>query len=138
MRRVVFIAYSVDGASRLARVTPEAMIYTTITSERDLDALERRGVDLSRIVAWLGDEELDRDLLEALRARDVEARWGLFGHTADFAAAAEAGVQGVAVNDPEGAVRAIDAADGTEGYAALQCAMGQSPTGRYDRWISED
>jgi hypothetical protein len=33
MDRVIFITYSVDGASRLARVAPQAMIYTTIESE---------------------------------------------------------------------------------------------------------
>lgn len=121
MGRVVFITYSVDGASRLARVAPEAMIYTTITSARDLDTLQRRGVDLTHIVAWLGDDELDRDLLEALNARGVEARWGLFDRRADFADAAEAGVQGVAVNDPAAAFRAIDAADGQDGYTAAQC-----------------
>jgi glycerophosphoryl diester phosphodiesterase len=121
MGRVVFITYSVDGASRLARVAPEAMIYTTITSARDLDTLERRGVDLTHIVAWLGDDALDRDLLQALNARDVEARWGLFDRYADFADAAEAGVQGVAVNDPAAAFRAIDAADGQDGYAAAEC-----------------
>jgi hypothetical protein len=121
MGRVVFITYSVDGASRLARVAPESMIYTTITSARDLDTLERRGVDLTHIVAWLGDDALDRDLLQALNARDVEARWGLFDRYADFADAAEAGVQGVAVNDPAAAFRAIDAADGQDGYAAAEC-----------------
>lgn len=122
MGRVVFITYSVDGASRLARVAPEAMIYTTITSSRDLDTLQRRGVDLTHVVAWLGDEDLDRNLLEALNARGVEARWGLFDRRADFASATEAGVQGVAVNDPVAAYRAIDAADGQDGFAALQCA----------------
>lgn len=122
MGRVVFITYSVDGASRLARVAPEAMIYTTIVSMRDVDTLERRGVDLRRIVAWVGTDALDRDLLAALKARGVETRWGRFDRRADFAEAAEAGVQGVAVNDPEGAVRAIDGADGEDGYAALQCA----------------
>jgi glycerophosphoryl diester phosphodiesterase len=121
MGRVVFITYSVDGASRLARVAPEAMIYTTITNARDLDTLERRGVDLTHIVVWLGDDALDRDLLAALNSRGVEARWGLFDRYADFAEAAEAGVQGVAVNDPAAAYRAIDAADGAESYAALQC-----------------
>jgi glycerophosphoryl diester phosphodiesterase len=122
MGRVVFITYSVDGASRLARVAPEAMIYTTITSARDLDTLQRRGVDLTHIVAWLGDDALDRDLLEALNARGVEARWGLFDRRADFTSAVEAGVQGVAVNDPAAAYRAIDAADGQDGFAALRCA----------------
>lgn len=121
MGRVVFITYSVDGASRLARVEPEAMIYTTIAGIRDLDTLERRGVDLSHIVAWLGDDALGRGLLGALNARGVEARWGLFDRYADFAEAAEAGVQGVAVNDPAAAFRAIDAADGQDGYAAAEC-----------------
>jgi glycerophosphoryl diester phosphodiesterase len=122
MDRVVFITYSVDGASRLARVAPEATIYTTITSARDLDTLERRGVDLKRIVAWLGTEDLDADLVVALEARGVEGRWGRFDRNADFAAAAEAGVAGVAANDAAAAFRAIDAADGEDGYAALQCA----------------
>lgn len=121
MQRVIFITYSIDGASRLARVAPEAMIYTTIDSVRDLDALERRGVDLARIVAWLGTNALDQDLLQALNERGVEARWGRFDRDADFAAAAEAGVEGVAVNEPNAAVRAIDAADGADGYAAARC-----------------
>lgn len=122
MGRVAFITYSVDGASRLARVAPEAMIYTTTANARDLDTLEHRGVDLTHIVAWLGDDELDRGLLSALNARGVEARWGLFDRYADFADAAGVGVQGVAVNDPAAAYRAIDAADGEDGYPALQCA----------------
>lgn len=123
MGRVIFITYSVDGASRIASIAPNAMIYTTIRSVRDLDTLERRGVDLAHIVAWLGDEELDEDLLRALNARGVEGRWGLFRRNADFAAAVEAGAEGVSVNDPVAAYRAIDAADGQDGYAAAQCAL---------------
>ncbi|MEQ1491523.1 MAG: glycerophosphodiester phosphodiesterase family protein [Terricaulis sp.] len=122
MSRVIFITYSVDGASRIASIAPHAMIYTTVRSVRDLDTLERRGAELSNIVAWLGDEELDPSLAQSLNARGVEGRWGLFGRDPDFAAAAEAGVEGVSVNDPEGAYRAIDAADGQDGYAAAQCA----------------
>jgi len=121
MHRVVFITYSIDGAVRLARVAPEAMIYTTITDARDLDTLEQRGVDLSRVVAWLGDDELDRHLLAALNARDVEARWGMFDRQPNFAAAVESGVESIAVNRPEAAYRAIDAADGVDGYAATRC-----------------
>lgn len=122
MSRVIFITYSVDGASRIAGIAPNAMIYTTIRSVRDIDTLEQRGVDLAHIVAWLGDDELDEALLQALNARGVEGRWGLFRRHADFARAVEAGVEGVSVNDPAAAYRAIDAADGQDGYAALQCA----------------
>lgn len=121
MDRVVFITYSVDGASRLARVAPDAMIYTTIRSVRDLDTLQRRGVELSRIVGWLGDEAFDESLVEALSARGVEARVGLFGRGDDFAGAAQAGIAGVAVNDTPGAYREIDGVDGEEGFAANQC-----------------
>ena len=46
MSRVVFVTYSVDGAARLARLAPQAMIYTTISNIRELDTLDRRGVDL--------------------------------------------------------------------------------------------
>ncbi len=122
MGRVIFITYSVDGASRIAGIAPNAMIYASINSIRDLDTLERRGVDLSNIVAWLGDDDLNEDLARALNARGVEVRWGLFRRNADFASAVEAGVEGVSVNDPVAAYRAIDAADGQDGYAALQCA----------------
>lgn len=137
MSRVIFITYSVDGASRIASIAPRAMIYTTIRNARDLDTLERRGIDLSNIVAWLGDEEFSEDLVEALAARGVESRVGMFNRGDDFAGAARAGIAGLAVGDVETAFRAIDAADGAEGFAALQCATQQSPTGRYDRWINE-
>lgn len=124
MGRVIFITYSVDGASRLARVAPEAMIYTTIRDESDLDTLERRGVNLNQVVAWLGDEEFSEDLVEALASRGVESRVGMFGRGDDFGGAAQAGVTGLAVNYVDVAVREIDAADGAEGFAALQCARG--------------
>ncbi|MCX7357859.1 MAG: glycerophosphodiester phosphodiesterase family protein [Alphaproteobacteria bacterium] len=122
MDRVIFITYSVDGASRIASIAPHAMIYTTVRSVHDLDTLERRGAELSNIVAWLGDGALDDGLATMLNARGVEARQGLFERYPDFAAAMSAGVQSVSVNDPEAAYRAIDAADGRDGYAATQCA----------------
>lgn len=133
MGRVVFITYSIDGAARLAQLAPEATIYTTISSVRELELLERRGVDLRRIVAWVGSQEPDASLVRALAARGVETRVGMFGDARDYARAARMGVQIVAVDDAAEAVRALDAADGEEGYVALRCATQQSPTGRYDR-----
>lgn len=122
MSRVVFVTYSVDGAARLARLAPQAMIYTTISNARELDTLERRGVDLSRIVAWVGTDAPSASLVQALAARGVETRFGMFGEGRNYAEAARAHTQIVAVEDAEEAVRDLDAADGEEGYAALQCA----------------
>lgn len=121
MARVAFITYSVDGASRLARVAPEAMIYTTIRDESDLDTLEQRGVELSRIVAWLAADEFSEDLVEALAARGVESSVGMFSRGDDFAGAVQAGVARLAANDAAAAFREVDRADGVSGYAALQC-----------------
>jgi glycerophosphoryl diester phosphodiesterase len=122
MSRVIFVTYSVDGAARLARLAPQAMIYTTISNARELDTLDRRGVDLTRIVAWVGSDMPPLALVEALAARGVETRFGMFGEGRDYAGAARAHAQIVAVDDAAAAVRELDAADGEEGYAALQCA----------------
>lgn len=122
MGRVIFVTYSVDGAARLAQLAPQAMIYTTISNVRELDTLDRRGVDLTRIVAWTGTDTPDASLVEALAERGVETRFGMFGEGRDYAAAARAHAQIVAVEDPREAFRDLDTADSEEGLAALQCA----------------
>lgn len=122
MSRVVFVTYSVEGAVRLARLAPQAMIYTTISNVRELDTLERRNVDLTHIVAWVGTDTPPASLVEALAARGVETRFGMFGEGRDYAGAVRAHAQIVAVDDAAEAVRDLDAADGEDGYAALQCA----------------
>jgi glycerophosphoryl diester phosphodiesterase len=122
--RVVFITYSVGAAARLARLAPEAMMYVTITSARDLDELERRGVDLGHVVAWTGDGEPNSALNVALAQRGVEVRFGMFGDNAvaeQSAAFAEAGLQIIASDRAVVAVRDLDENDGVEGYGALQC-----------------
>jgi len=123
MSRVVFVTYSVEGAARLARLAPQAMIYTTISNIRELDTLKRRDVVLSRIVAWLGTNTPDAGLVEALAERGVEARIGMFGDGRDYSNAPRTGVQIVAVDDAREAYRDLDAADGMPGFAASQCAL---------------
>lgn len=122
MSRVIFVTYSVDGAARLARLAPQAMIYTTISNARELDTLDRRGVDLTRIVAWTGTDTPPASLVSALAERGVETRFGMFGEGRDYAAAARAHAQIVAVEDAGEAFRDLDAADGEEGHGVLQCA----------------
>jgi len=121
MSRVVFVTYSVDGAARLARLAPQAMIYTTISSARELDVLRRRDVDLSRIVAWVGTSAPDSALVQALAAEGVETRYGMFGEGRDFSNAVRSGAQIVAVDDVAEAYRDIDRADGDPAFGAAQC-----------------
>lgn len=139
MGRVVFITYSVGAAGRLARLAPEAMLYVTITSTRDLDELERRGVNLAHVVAWTGDEEPNTELNTALAQRGVEARFGPFGRNApanQAAAFAETGLQIISTDEPAAVVADLDANDGVEGYGALTC-VGASHGSDGSLWISE-
>ncbi len=122
MNRVVFITYSVNAAAVLARLAPQAMIYTTISDARELETLERRNVDLTRIVAWVGTDTPDAALVRALAERGVETRSGMFGEGRDYSNAVRQGVQIVAVEDAREALRDVDAADGEQGLAAAQCA----------------
>ena len=122
MNRVVFITYSVNAAAVLARLAPQAMIYTTISDVRELETLERRNVDLTRIVAWVGTDTPDAALVRALAERGVETRSGMFGEGRDYSNAVQQGVQIVAVEDAREALRDVDAADGEQGFAAAQCA----------------
>lgn len=136
MDRVIFVTYSVDGAARVARVARQAMIYTTIESEADLDTLERRGVDLANIVAWTGTGEPNSALNVALAERSVEARFGTLGGRDSwdarfardgqdqYAAFAETGIAIIATDRPAAASRDLDANDGVDGLAAAQCAVG--------------
>ena len=125
MGRVVFITNSVGAAARLARLAPEAMLYVTVRNVRDLDELERRGVDLAHVVAWTGDDEPDRALNIALAERGVEARFGMFGRDApsnQAAAFADTGLQIIATDAPDAVVANLDEHDGdASGYRALQC-----------------
>jgi len=125
MGRVIFITNSVGAAARLARLAPEAMLYVTVRNVRDLDELERRGVDLAQVVAWTGDEEPDSALNIALAERGVEARFGMFarGAPANQAAAfAETGLQIIATDAPDAVVANLDEHDGVaSGYGALRC-----------------
>lgn len=125
MSRVIFVTYSVGAAARLARLAPEAMLYVTIRDAGDLAELQRRGVDLSHVVAWTGDEEPDSALNLALAQRGVEARFGMFRNAvaSEAPAYAEAGLQSISTDDPEGVASALDAVDGVEGYGALQCVL---------------
>jgi glycerophosphoryl diester phosphodiesterase len=130
--RIVFITYSVGAAIRVHRLAPELMISTTIESMGDLSALERARVDLSRIIAWTGVEEPDSALNVALAARGVEVAFGTLGggdswdnrfaESGDqYAEFAETGLQMISTDRAAAAARDLDAADGVNGFGALQC-----------------
>ena len=132
--RIVFITYSVGAARRVHRLAPDFMISTEVTNDAELEELEDAGIDLTRILAWTGIEEPNSELNIALAHRGVEAMFGTLGGRDSwddrFAAAghdqyaqfAETGLQLISTDRIEAAARDIDANDGADGFAALQCA----------------
>jgi len=126
--RVIFITYSDDAAARVHRLAPELMLSVSIDDASDLDALARRGIDLTRVLAWTGTDEPNSELNIALGQRGVEV---LFGAQSGFetragpglyAALADTGVQLIVSKQAVQAVRDLDVHDGVDGLAALQCA----------------
>lgn len=132
--RVILITYSTEAALRAHRLAPEMMISATVESEADLEALERGGMDLTRLLAWTGVEEPNAALNVVLSQRGVEVLFGTLGNPArswdgrfaasgedQYAAFAETGLHVIATDRPAQALRDLDAYDGVEGHAALQC-----------------
>jgi glycerophosphoryl diester phosphodiesterase len=111
--RVLVITYRMDQAIALHQAAPEVMISAGIRSTEDLDALEAAGVDLSRIVAWLGLGDGNAELDAALAGRGVETSFGNFRAEreggADYAAWAQTGVELLSVDNVQGAAAALDA-----------------------------
>lgn len=135
--RVVFITYSDDAAVRVHNLAPELMLSVSIDDARDLDTLERRGIDLTKVLAWTGTDEPNSALNIALAQRGVEAMFGTLGNPAhswdgrfaregqdQYAAFAETGLQLIATDRPIEASRDLDANDGVDGLAAMRCAVG--------------
>lgn len=136
--RVVFITYSTAAAIRVHNLAPELMLSVSIEDERDLDELERAGVDLARVLAWTGIEEPNAALNVALAERGVEAMFGTLGNPAvswdgrfersgddQYAEFAETGLVLISTDRVAAAARDLDAADGENGFGALQCASAQ-------------
>ncbi|MCH8488879.1 MAG: glycerophosphodiester phosphodiesterase family protein [Oceanicaulis sp.] len=111
--RVLVITYRMDQVIALHAMAPDVMISAGIRSLEDLDALEEAGVDLSRIVAWLGLGDGDAELDAALAERGVETSFGNFRAEreggVDYAAWASTGVEVLSVDNVPAAAAALDA-----------------------------
>ena len=132
--RVIVITYSDDAAVRVHKLEPRVMMSVSIDAAPDLDTLEARGVDLTRVLAWTGIDAPNAALNSTLARRGVEAMFGTLGSASRswdnrfvregrdrYAELAETGLALISSDRPIEAVRDLDAEDGDSGYAALRC-----------------
>ena len=76
---VILITYNDAEAETVARMAPELMLTASARTARDLDDLERRGVDLTRLIAWTGTSNPSRPDYRDMEADGVEAAFGTLG-----------------------------------------------------------
>jgi glycerophosphoryl diester phosphodiesterase len=134
MARVVFITYSTDAAVRVHQLAPEMMLSVSINSVAELEAVEARKVDLTRVLAWTGTTTVNAELNRALTARGVEAMFGTLGNPERswdgrfaregrerYAEFVKSGLQLISTDRTIEAARNLDANDGVEGHGAAMC-----------------
>lgn len=131
--RIVFITYTNDEAAHAFRIAPDFMLSVSLNSERDLNALMRRGLDPAHMLAWTGIDEPNSALNVALAQHGVESMFGTLGganswdvrfareHREQYAAFAETGLQVIGTDRAPEAARDLDANDGVGGYGYKQC-----------------
>lgn len=137
MARVIFITYSDDAAVQVHALAPEMMLSISMDDPGDISVLERRGIDLTRVLAWTGIETASPTLNRALAARGIEAMFGTLGPAGTswdgrfvregrdrYAEFAKTGLQLIATDRPTEAARDLDANDGVPGIGASGCYQG--------------
>lgn len=127
--RAVLITYSLQDAIAAHGEAPELMISAGLDDLSDLATLEQAGVDLSRIVAWLGLGHGEPEFDAALAARGIETSFGDFRAerqgTANYLEMADNGAEVISVDDVAAATRALRAAQTARGvYATCPQARG--------------
>lgn len=122
---VVIISYDDDEAIRIASLAPRLMMTASVRDAEHANALAAAGVDLTRVIAWLGTREPDADAMAELGRRGIETAFGTLGrpgrrlddlYTADgdaseYRALVDAGLTLLATDRPYFVVRNLTADD---------------------------
>ena len=76
---VILITYNDEEAETVARIAPDLMLTASARNARDLQDLQRRGVDLTRLIAWTGTSNPSGPDYTDMEAKGVEAAFGTLG-----------------------------------------------------------
>ncbi|MEZ5946356.1 MAG: glycerophosphodiester phosphodiesterase family protein [Hyphomonas sp.] len=80
---VIFISYNDDQAAEIAAIDPDFMMTASAFGGRDVAALEARGIDRTRLVAWTGTEEPDAAAWKRLVKEGIEPAFGTLGRAGE-------------------------------------------------------
>ncbi|MEM8711728.1 MAG: glycerophosphodiester phosphodiesterase family protein [Planctomycetota bacterium] len=122
---VVMISYSDEEAVQIAKLAPDLMMTAGVRSADQADELAASGVDLTRVVAWLGTREPDPEAMARLAALGIESAFGTLGRpgrrlddlyaadgdASEYQALVDAGVTLLATDRPYFVARELEADD---------------------------
>lgn len=118
MDRVLTITYRTEQALLLHELAPEMMLSVGISSQDDLDDLLAAGMDMTRVVAWLGLGRGNRELDQVLAEAGVETSYGDFrGEDEpgfDYLSFAQAGGEVLSIDHIVPAAEQLNARTGVE------------------------
>jgi len=80
---VVIITYNDDQAKEVARLAPDLMMTAGIDSPEHQAELEAAGVDMTRVIAWMGIRDPNPRAFRAVGARGIEVAFGTLGRPGD-------------------------------------------------------
>ncbi|QSR23348.1 glycerophosphodiester phosphodiesterase [Hyphomonas sp. KY3] len=80
---VIMISYNDDEAAEIAAIDPQFMMTASARGGRDIAALEARGVDSRRLIAWTGTGRPDAAAWDRNARNDVESAFGTLGRSGE-------------------------------------------------------
>jgi glycerophosphoryl diester phosphodiesterase len=124
---VIIIVYSIENAIRVHQLDPNIMISLTLLQAADLDRLKEARVDLSRILGFIGTNNANPGLSQALASAGIETILGTLGRPgkrlddlyladgdgSEYPALTDQGVQVIATDFPIEAYKALQNASKT-------------------------
>ena len=76
---VVLITYNDNQAKQVARLAPDLMMTAGINSPEHQAELEAAGVDMTKVIAWMGIREPNLRAFRAVESRGIETAFGTLG-----------------------------------------------------------
>ena len=80
---IIMISYTDDEAAEIAAIDPHFMMTASARGGRDIAALEARGVDSRRLIAWTGTGRPDAAAWDRNARNDVESAFGTLGRSGE-------------------------------------------------------
>ncbi len=76
---VILITYDDRAAEEVARLAPDLMMTASLHSRSHQGELERGGIDMNNVIAWMGTREPNTRAFEAIGSRGIETAFGTLG-----------------------------------------------------------